>query len=138
MTTNYAAEQLRKTIRACGGFSNDHDYIARARPVDLINAAKEIDDLIARLAAAEGERDGAIVGLRLAAARADAALQHNQRLIDSAKKWALVRQADFDKLAAAEKLLQRCYDAGHREGWQDGETNAEVFSAVNDYLEQTK
>ena len=53
MTTNYAAEQLRKTIRACGGFSNDHDYIARARPVDLINAAKEIDDLTARLAAAE-------------------------------------------------------------------------------------
>lgn len=33
-------------------------------------------------------------------------------------------------------LLVRCYKVGHREGWQDGETNSEVFEAVNTYLTQ--
>ena len=31
-------------------------------------------------------------------------------------------------------LLLRCYQAGHRDGWQDGETNSEVFDAVNNYM----
>jgi len=34
--------------------------------------------------------------------------------------------------------LKRCYDAGHRNGWEDGETNAEVFAAVNDILSGEK
>ena len=116
-TTNEAAEQLRKTIRACGGFSNDHDYIARARPVDLINAAKEIDDLTARLDAA------------------GAALSRSEECLDDMKD---ICDEQNTRLAAAQILLRRCYDAGHREGWQDGETNAEVFSDVSDYLENTK
>lgn len=34
----------------------------------------------------------------------------------------------------AVELLKQCYDAGHREGWEDGKTNAEVFAAVNHFL----
>lgn len=40
-------------------------------------------------------------------------------------------------LDKAIKLLVRCYNAGHRDGWQDGETNDEVFDAVNDFLDET-
>lgn len=35
------------------------------------------------------------------------------------------------------ELLKRCYTAGHRQGWEDGESNTECFAAVNDFLSNT-
>ena len=37
-------------------------------------------------------------------------------------------------LLEAVDLLKRCYQAGHREGWENGETNDEVFAGVNSFL----
>lgn len=38
------------------------------------------------------------------------------------------------KMDRARDLLIRCWKAGHRDGWQNGETNTECFDAVNDFL----
>lgn len=40
-------------------------------------------------------------------------------------------------LLRAMDLLRKCYDAGHRNGWEDGVTNEEVFAAVSDFLAET-
>jgi len=39
-------------------------------------------------------------------------------------------------LVEAVELLIKCYIVGHRQGWQDGATNAEVFDEVNDFLSE--
>ncbi len=33
-------------------------------------------------------------------------------------------------------LLVKCWTVGHRDGWQDGQTSAEVFDEVNDFLSE--
>ena len=44
-----------------------------------------------------------------------------------------LRRARSD-LREALQLLSRCYRAGHREGWENDWTNAEVFEAVNAFM----
>lgn len=43
-------------------------------------------------------------------------------------------QPVIGRIQEAEMLLLRCYAAGHKEGWQDGETSEEVFEAVNNFM----
>ena len=31
-------------------------------------------------------------------------------------------------------LLHKCYQSGHREGWEDGQSSAEVMDEVNDFM----
>lgn len=40
-------------------------------------------------------------------------------------------------LIRAVELLRECYEAGHRNGWENGVTNQEVFGKVCDFLAET-
>ena len=34
-------------------------------------------------------------------------------------------------------ILKRCYQSGHREGWEDGESTEETMNSVRHYLDST-
>jgi hypothetical protein len=38
-------DKLRQSLRTCGGYVNDHDYICQCRPVDVRATLAELDRL---------------------------------------------------------------------------------------------
>ena len=45
MPRPFRVESLAGSLKKCGGFVNDHDYIAKCRPADIRSALKYIDRL---------------------------------------------------------------------------------------------
>lgn len=43
-----------------------------------------------------------------------------------------------ERLQKAIELLERCYQSGHREGWQPGDSTNEVMEDVRDFLDDVK
>lgn len=61
---------------------------------------------------------------------------HNKTLMENNQRLADANLKLQQQLEEATALLMGAYWAGHREGWQDGPTSAQVFDEVSGFLNQ--